>query len=377
MNLRSDLAPLRFRCRLLTLILGAGLALAAPAAFAADEPSAAAPAPEGREYVYIENTNSGTVSVVSIPEHEVVGTITVGPLLDDVEISKDGRILYVNRMQSMGHPLSESICDSGEIIAISTETEKELWRVPTAGWPHHPKLSADDRLLFVPIYDRMCIEVFDTAQHKSIGTFPALLGSHGMKLSPDGKRLYVGSMMADMLVVYDLENNYLPTQIFTFRDGVRPFYFTKDEKTLFVQLSWTHGFEVIDIPTEGRRRIDLPALPEGTELPHIYPHTFDHGIALTPDEKLLFVNGSVGNYTCVYSMPDLTLVKTIPVGTDPNWIDFDEAGRFAYVSNRGSDNLSIIDVAKLAEVKRLGLGFYPQRLEVARVPKRPANPAQK
>jgi YVTN family beta-propeller protein len=356
------------RFRPFTFALACALAVAASAAPAEDTASASG-ASDSKEYVYIENTNSGTVSVVSIPEHEVVSTIEIGPLLDDVEISSDGRVLYVNRMQSMGHPLSEGIADSGEIIAISTETEEELWRAPTDGWPHHPTLSADDRLLFVPLYDEMYIEIFDTEERKSVGKFPAMIGSHGMKLSPDGKRLYVGSMMVDLLIVYDLENDYAPVGMLPFRDAVRPFWFTKDETTIYVQQSWMHGFLVVDMETGEQRAIALPDLPEGTETPEVYPHTWNHGIALTPDETLLFANGSAADYVAVYSHPDLQLIRTIPVGDDPNWIDFDEAGRFAYISNRGSDDLSIIDVETLEEIKRLPLGAYPQRLEVARVPK--------
>ncbi len=351
--------------RYLPLWIALSLAWATSPALADDALS-----PAGKEYVYIENTNSGTVSVVAIPEHEVVSTIQVGTLLDDVEISSDGRVLYVNRMESMGHPFSDGICDSGEIVAISTETEEVLWRAPTDGWPHHPKLSADDKLLFVPLYDQFYIQIFDTEKQESVGKFPALIGSHGMKLSPDGKRMYVGSMMMDLLVVYDLENNYRPVNVLAFRDAVRPFYFTKDESRIYVQQSWMHGFLSVDPETGEMEPVMLPELPEGIETPVLYPHTWNHGIALTPDEKLLFVNGSVADYVAVYSHPDLQLIKTIPVGDDPNWIDFDEAGQFAYISNRGSNDLSVIDVEKLEEVKRVGLGFYPQRLEVARVPKR-------
>lgn len=95
---------------------------------------------------------------------------------------------------------------------------------------------------------------------------------------------------------------------------------------------------------------------------------YNHGIALTKDETMLFANGSVANYVAVYSHPKLELIKTIPVGTDPNYVLFGRDGRFAYVSNRGSNDLSIIDVAALAEVKRLKLGRYPQRMVIADVP---------
>lgn len=39
-------------------------------------------------------------------------------------------------------------------------------------------------------------------------------------------------------------------------------------------------------------------------------------------------------------------------------------GKFAYISNRGSDDLSVIDVETLLETKRIKLGKYPQRMVV-------------
>jgi YVTN family beta-propeller protein len=189
-----------------------------------------------------------------------------------------------------------------------------------------------------------------------------------MKLSPDGKRLYVGSMFWDMLLVIDLKTGR-PVKSVAFADAVRPFAFTRDEKRMYVQLSRLHGFEVVDL---GRakvvRRVDLPALPPGTKLPQVFPNTYNHGLALTPDEKLLFAAGSAGDYVCVYTQPGLELVKTIPVGKDPNWIVFTKDGRLAFVSNRGSDTVSVIAVDGLREVKQIPVGKYPQRMAVAEVP---------
>lgn len=322
------------------------------------------------EFLYLENTDSGTISVVSIPNHELVGSIEVGLYPDDVTASHDGRVLYANRVESMGHPLSKRAGESGEIIAISTETEEILWRTPVGGWPHHITLTRDDRLLFVPLFNRMFIEVVDTEKQKVVDRIPAAMGSHGTKLSPDGRRLYVGSMMMDMLLVYDIATR-LPVKRIPFRDAVRPFTMTSDEKTLYVQLSRLHGFQVVDL-TAGEivRQVDLPALPHDVELPVSYPHTYNHGLEKTPDERYLFAAGSAANYVCVYTLPDLEHVATIPVGREPNWIVFDEAGRFAYVSNRRSDELSVISVDKLQEIKRIPVDSYPQRMVTVNVPRR-------
>jgi YVTN family beta-propeller protein len=56
------------------------------------------------------------------------------------------------------------------------------------------------------------------------------------------------------------------------------------------------------------------------------------------------------------------------VGKDPNWIVFTKDGRLAFVSNRGSDTVSVIDVGGLREVKQIPVGKYPQRMAVAEVP---------
>lgn len=52
-----------------------------------------------KEYLYIHNTDSGTISKISIPEHEVVNTIEIGQQIDYLAKSPDNRILYVNRIE--------------------------------------------------------------------------------------------------------------------------------------------------------------------------------------------------------------------------------------------------------------------------------------
>ncbi len=322
------------------------------------------------EFVFLENTDSGTVSVVSIPAHEVTSTIEIGKYLDDVAASIDGRVIYVNRVESMGHPLSKRAGNSGEIVAVSTQTEEVLWRVPIDGWPHHMTVSADDRWLFVPLFDRMYVAIVDIAKRQVVHHLPAPMGTHGTRLSSNGRRLYVGSMLMDMIVVYEVASR-MPIGRIAFGDGVRPFAMTADEKRLFVQLSRLNGFQVVDLEQRKIiRQVDLPSLPPDIELPEFYPHTYNHGLEISPDEKHLLAACSAAHQVCVYRLPELELVKSIPVGKEPNWIGFDSAGQFAYVSNRMSDTFSVIRMDELTEVKQVAVGDYPQRLRVVTVPER-------
>jgi YVTN family beta-propeller protein len=324
------------------------------------------------EFAYLENSDSGDVSVISIPGHEVVSTIKLGPFLDDVTASHDGRILYVNRYDSLGTG-DKHVAESGEVIAVSTETEQVLWRTRVDGWPNHLSISLDDRLLYVPLFNTLWMEVIDTQEHKVVKKFQIGFGGHGTRLSPDGKRIYVGSMLTDVLTVFDLET-LKPVKTLPFKAAVRPFAFLHDESTLYVQLSRLHGFEVVDLSNDKIvREVLLPALGPDVARPKFYPHTYNHGLELSPDEKLLFASGGIGNYVCVYSVPDLTLRATIPVGREPNWIAFSQDGSYAYVTNRKSDNVSVISVRDLKEIKRIPVGTYPQRIRTLLVPTRTAS----
>jgi YVTN family beta-propeller protein len=321
------------------------------------------------EFAYLENSDSGDVTVIAIPGHTVVSTIKIGPFLDDVTPSHDGRILYVNRYDSLAAG-DRHMAESGEVIAVSTETEKILWRTRVDGWPNHLSISLDDRRLYVPLFNTLWLEVLDTGSHRVVDKFLIGFGGHGTRLSRDGKRIYVGSMTNDVLTVVDL-GTHKPVKVLPFKDGVRPFAFTHDESTAYVQLSRLHGFEVVDLETDKIiREVLLPPLGPEVSRPKFFPHTYNHGLELSPDESLLFASGGIGNYVCVYHVPDLKLLATIPVGREPNWIAFSQDGAYAYVTNRKSDNVSVISVHDLKEIKRIPVGKYPQRIRTFVVPAR-------
>ncbi len=48
------------------------------------------------QFLYVENSNSGHVTVISIPEHEVVATFYASDHPDDVVHAPDGRTIYIN-----------------------------------------------------------------------------------------------------------------------------------------------------------------------------------------------------------------------------------------------------------------------------------------
>jgi YVTN family beta-propeller protein len=321
-----------------------------------------------KEYLYIHNTNSGEISKIAIPEHEVVAEIQIGKYMDYITKSPDNKTVYVNRINGdMPGSRAANIGTSGEIIAIDAKTDEIKWRLDMDGMTHHMSVSKDGKRMFVPYYDTWWLAVVDLEKREIIKKIFVGHGGHGTKVSDDGKRLYVGSMMNDALIVIDTQTLEVIDR-YGFRDGVRPFAIAKDESVIYVQQSWLHGFIVVDTKTRKQSTIKLPDFDLGVPEPQAYPHNVNHGIGLTPDESELWVNGSALDFVAVYSHPDLKLKTTIPIGKDPNSLTFNGDGSYIYISNRKEDTLSIIDTKTKKEIKRLKLGQLPQRMVVVDIP---------
>jgi DNA-binding beta-propeller fold protein YncE len=315
--------------------------------------------PGGGEYLYVENTFGGDITVIDIPGHKVVSTIPaakVGHHPDDVTLSPNGEVLYVNRL------------DTRDLLAISTATEEVLWILKLGGIPHHTAISGDGRRLYVPIYNENFTEVVDTQKREVTARIPTGFGGHSLVLSDDGTRGYVGSILHDRISVFDTATNKVLNRI-PFPEGVRPFVVSRDQKRVYAQLSKMHGFVVADLET-GRigQTVHLP--PLGKEIPAEYPHTVNHGLTFTPDRKYLVAAASLSDYVAILSYPDMSVVATVPVGKEPGWVSCNRDGRFCYSSNRVEDTVSVISMQERKEIARIKVGDFPQRMETAVVPNR-------
>ena len=291
--------------------------LAAPSALAA----------QAKEYLYLANTLGGDVSIIAIPEHKVVGTVpatVVGNSPDDVISTREGDVLYISRL------------DTKDVIAVSTTTEKALWHVDVGGTPNHLALSRDQRHLFVPLYDKGELVVVDTKTHAILKRITVGTSAHGTILGPSGKYVYVGLMEGNQLAQVDVATNTVKRVIHA-PEGVRPFQLSPDEKLIYAQLSKLNGFVVIDIARDSViKTISMPTMGGPAPKPSLaLSHwVVNHGLGMTSDGKYLVANASLSGFTAIYSVPDLKLVGTIPVGKEPNWVVFSRDGKYVYVSNR-------------------------------------------
>jgi YVTN family beta-propeller protein len=324
-------------------------------------------AAQRKQLVFVENTHGGDVSIIDDATHRVVGSIEVGLSPDDIVSSADGKTLFVSRIiqRADGRPAAPGE-PLGEVVAIDPIARKVTWRAPLTGVPNHLMASSDGRFVYVTIVSGNHLDVVDLAKRAVVGRIEVGTGPHDIELSADAKRGYVGLIRGSAVTLFDAVTRRATKTIPTPQDA-RPIQVTADERTMYVQLSWTHGFVVLDLDAGKVVRSVAMPIPEGESPPDSMPWTPNHGLRLADNGRVLIANGSMYDYVAFYSVPDLTLLGTVPVGNDPNWVTLTPDGTKCYVSNRGSDDVSVIDIATRAEVARIKVGSYPQRMAIITV----------
>jgi len=315
------------------------------------------------ELVYVQATMTKNVYVIDASSYRTVSTIPLGDYTYDVVGSPDGKLAFVASQISAGSPLGWQVNEAGKVVAISTATNTPVWETAIDGSPHHMAIDPAGHAVYLAVFNRNYLYVLDAKSGTILHRWYSTFGNHGVIVSKDGKRLYVGNMLNDNIWIYDTETGHV-VDILRAGEAVRPLVLDPDESHVIYQLSRFHGFKVRDLKTGAVTSVDLPALPAGTQMPDAYPFTVNHGLAVTPDGTKLLAAGSIGGYVAVYALPQYRLLGTIKVGDDPNWIVVRADSRIAFVTNRGSGTLSVLDLQSLKEIKQIPVGKMPQRLSM-------------
>src|SRR5262249_38634876 len=202
--------------------------------------------------------------------------------------------------------------------------------------------------------------VVDTTEMKVVDRIPTPAMPHNTYVSADGRHLYVGSMGGSRITIVDTGNHKLIGEIAP-GNWVRPIALTRDESIAYVALSALHGFAVVDLKERKViRRVELPALPPGTKAPPF--DTLTHGLALTADQRELYVTSMAGGAIYAFSVPALTQTAKIQVGRYPNWIAMSPDGRYVFVSNQLDNTVSAIETRTKAVVATIAVGQEPKRI---------------
>jgi DNA-binding beta-propeller fold protein YncE len=397
----------------LALVLVVALLVPATAASAAPRKKP----PKTRDVLYVGNNWDGTADVVQPRKFKRLARINIIPdieermreiesdpdrhgyflgirqlvgeghdqFVDDMFSSRNGRVLYVSR---------PSLAD---VIAMNLRTRKIIWRTPVDGYrADHMAISPDGKHVLVSASTAKVVDVINTKTGAIVARIPSGDQPHENNFSRDGKLVYhasIGSVFTpadDPLLdatkgervfeVIDastwqvIKKIDMGTELDEYGEpdmsgAVRPMALTPDERQVYFQVSFFHGFVEYDLVGERVTRLaHLPLSEEAKGKPReeYLLDSAHHGLAMNPSGTKLCAAGTMSDYAAIVDRSSFAY-KLINVGPKPYWSTNSGRGSYCFVSVSGADAVSVISYRKAKEIARIPVGDHPQRMRMGKV----------
>ncbi|MHB8500151.1 MAG: YncE family protein [Candidatus Acidiferrales bacterium] len=211
-------------------------------------------------------------------------------------------------------------------------TEKKVWEKEYDGGADRLAISPDGELLYVPSLEGPHWLVVNARTGDVIAKITLGSGAHNTIYGPDGSRVYLAGLRSPLLSVVDAKTHAVINKIGPFSNSIRPFTINGSQTLSFVNVNDLLGFEVGN-NTTGKMlyRVEVTGFQRGPTKRHGCP---SHGIALTPNEKELWLADSANSSIHIF---DATVMPpkqkmSINLRDQPGWITFSIDGRFAFPS---------------------------------------------
>ncbi len=353
-------------------------------------------------YVVCEDDDS--LLAVDVATRRVVAKVKVGHKPKDIAVSPDGRTLYVS---------NEWDDTVSEIDAASFT----LRRTFATGWgPLGVTTDRTGKVLYVANSIGNDVSLLDLTSGAEIKRLTSWRSPHNLTLSRDGRRVYVANLLGQPgspneppvseLMVIDTAKQRVADRIeipgvlelrhIAEAPGPKggyllvPFMRPKNLNPLVqVAQGWilTHGMAVVRF---GERPGTMPTKSSVTQIllddvDQYFAGT--NGVAFTPDGRLALVTSSEADTVSAIDTAKLErrlrqvpaeelanrldsareiVARRLETGANPTGIAVSPDGRFAYVVNRLSDSLTVVDIPRLQVRGTIDLGGPKQLTQLRR-----------
>ncbi len=320
-----------------------GLAMAAVSCFAAQ-----------KARVIQTNSAGDNIHVIDPATNKVVGTIEGVEVPHGVVISRDGTRIYITEEAAR------------TMDAIDAKTLKVIKKIPLSGRPNNLAVTSDGKKVYVGIAQAPgAVDVIDTVTLTNVKSIPVQGAIHNVYVTPDSKYAVSGSVGTGVITAISTATDEI-AWFWKESAGIRPMVFTTNPdgstKEMIFQLSNFHGFVVADFATRKEiKRVTMPDIPGQERVIDGIQGAPAHGLIVTPDGKTLWSTSKYYDYAAAYSLPDYTLIKTVHVGSHPEWLTIPPGSNNVYIGCAGTDSTDVIDLKSMENIKRIPVGAVPKR----------------
>lgn len=215
---------------------------------------------------------------------------------------------------------------------IDLVTNKLIWEKTFEGGCDRMAISPDGKTMYLPSFEKDFWNVVDCATGNIIKKIAVTKRAHNTIYGPSGKYVYLDDRSSASLFVADPSKHEIVKTVGPFSNFIRPFTINGKETLTYVTLDSLLGFEVGDLVT-GKKiaHIEVEGWEAGPVRRHGDP---SHGIALTPDEKEIWLADGHNMRLHVFSaMKPYQQLTTIPLQDMPGWITMSMDGKYVYPSS--------------------------------------------
>jgi len=349
--------------------------------------------PNYREYAYVSNGDSGTVTVLDVVNARVDREIPVGQNPVAVTASPTRSEVYVVNSGAEGGQGSLSVIDAEKNTVAAT--------IPLHGKPVSIDLDAEGTLAYVANSGSNSISVVDLNARQEIAQIGAGEEPVAARITPDGKTLAVANRRGNSVSIIDAATRKVRS-IFDGCPGAADVAILPDSSKAFVACSAGHQVMAIALanakvsPAQpdrlesmldvGRAPMQLALKPDGGEvfvsnslsnsISEIDTSKNDVGGAyvigdapvrglVSSDNALLYVANFESQYVTIYSIDEgKRLPTSIHVGDGPVALAFSSNGLLFFVVDNRSADVAVVRTATRSLFTILPTGRSPNAIAV-------------
>jgi YVTN family beta-propeller protein len=284
-----------------------------------------------RNTVYVANSDSNTVSVISTENDTRIKDIPVGIAPYSIGIDSFNNRVYVSNY------------GSDSVSVISTETNTKIKDIITPlSFPSKIVIDTLQHIAYVLNSDS--VSVISTENDTKIKDIPLEDNPRSIALDRPKLRLYV--LNYDSVSVLFVGKNITKIKDIPLED-----------EHLSIDIDPVNN--ILYAVNSDSNRVSVISLENDTKIKHIYVGWEPIDLDIWDYRDLIYVTNSHDNTVSVISLENDTKIKDIHVGDGPTGIDIAESEGTVYVANRKSDSLSIIDAVTNKVVAGITFQIFP------------------
>lgn len=286
--------------------------------------------------VLVSNLGSGSVSVIGAYNYTLYDTIT-GATPGGIAISPTTPLAYV-----------AVVVPNGVVAVVNTITLSVVNTISVGSYPNAVAITSTGQKMYVTNLGGNTVSVINPATNAVISTIPVGNQPISVSFSTDDSEAFVSNLASNTISVINVGADAV---INTINVGAEP-YSPKELPNSTELLVTNYGSNTVSIINPSNFVVT------NTVSGFLGPYA----LTFTPDGSEMLV---VDNYNDrLYFVNLTTQVSTyVAVGHKPSHVEVSPSGTQAWVSNAGSNTISVVNISSEKVIRTIGVGIDPITLK--------------